>query len=152
MGCVHADGGNPKYVCDECELDERGFRTAQRAWVRGDVLPEVHGTATGRLSTGAPNLMNAPSTLSHSKEIHRLFTFKMVDPNKLSEYERGRRKGSEQMLESIRGSLRGYPDSGGDIEVMEQVERIEVNARTEAVAVLRRGVQEAVDKVFRSYT
>jgi hypothetical protein len=33
-------------------------------------------------------------------------------------------KGANWMLEAIVGSLRGYPDLGGDIRVMEEVDRI----------------------------
>lgn len=35
---------------------------------------------------------------------------------------------ANQMLDMIRGSLRGYPNSGGDIEVMAEIERIEKEA------------------------
>lgn len=34
-------------------------------------------------------------------------------------------------IESVRGSLRAYPDSGGDIEIMREVERIVDAARCE---------------------
>ena len=34
-----------------------------------------------------------------------------------------------EMLNSIVGSLRGYPDHGGDIGVMKEVQRIELEAR-----------------------
>jgi hypothetical protein len=35
-----------------------------------------------------------------------------------------REEGQRQMLESIRSSLRDYPNIGGDIEVMKEVDRI----------------------------
>jgi hypothetical protein len=40
-------------------------------------------------------------------------------------------KGAREMLESIRSSLRGYPDMGGDIEVMKEVDRIKATAEAE---------------------
>lgn len=48
---------------------------------------------------------------------------------------------AEEMLESIRGSLRGYPDLGGDIEVMKEVERIEK-------AAYARGVKDGINQGF----
>lgn len=33
-------------------------------------------------------------------------------------------RGAQRMLDTIRGSLEGYPNLGGDIEVMEAVDRI----------------------------
>ena len=33
-------------------------------------------------------------------------------------------QGHREMLDSVRGSLRGYPNCGGDIEIMAEVERI----------------------------
>jgi hypothetical protein len=32
--------------------------------------------------------------------------------------------GWQECLDSVRGSLRGYPDCGGDVEIMREIERI----------------------------
>lgn len=47
--------------------------------------------------------------------------------------QRAQQEGASQMLDSIRGSLQGYPDLGGDIEVMRSVERVEKRARLEGM-------------------
>lgn len=47
-------------------------------------------------------------------------------------YKQAHYDGACWMLDSIRASLRGYPDNGGDKEVMKEVERI---------------VKEAIDKL-----
>lgn len=132
MGCVHADGGNPRYVCNECEKDEPGLRARNRGWVRGDVLPEIDTTMTTDFPVAPKVAVPVPDQLEPelTKPFklpgygEQLFTFKTVDLTKLSEYERGRRKGSQEMLDMIRGSLKGFPDLGGDIEVIREIERI----------------------------
>jgi hypothetical protein len=46
--------------------------------------------------------------------------------------------GANQMLDSVRGSLKGWPELGGDVEVMEEVERI----RKEGVREGLRGIED----------
>ena len=55
--------------------------------------------------------------------------------------------GANWMLESITGSLRGYPDHGGDIGVMTEVERI-IGERTKAL----REALERLRETFRHST
>jgi hypothetical protein len=42
----------------------------------------------------------------------------------MSKFEEGELKGWQDAIESVRSSLRVYPDGGGDIEIMKEVERI----------------------------
>lgn len=44
---------------------------------------------------------------------------------------RARMDGNMEMLDRIRGSLKEYPNLGGDIEVMNEVDRLVNNARRE---------------------
>lgn len=144
MGCVHADGGNPRYVCNTCEKDEPGLRARNRGWVRGDVVPEVHGTETGRFKTASPNVSQASKMatpicrgcLVGGDAQH------VCDPYKSTEYVRG----SQDMLDMIRGSLKGYPDAGGDIGVMRSVDSIVENALHECKK-LNRSLQEEIQKL-----
>jgi len=55
---------------------------------------------------------------------HKLTGDKERETYKKSALDRAKQEGATTMLESIRGSLRGYPNCGGDVEVMREVERI----------------------------
>lgn len=62
----------------------------------------------------------------------------------LSQSLRTKEELANQMLESVRASLRDYPNAGGDVEVMREVERI----KTEAVRAM---LQEAYDQTKGGY-
>jgi hypothetical protein len=125
----------------------------------------VHGTELGRFSTKNPNVCQAPATLTAMVPMpdpiaaeetkpfklpgygDRLFTFKTVDLTKLSEYERGRRRGAEDMLRMIRGSLQAYPNAGGDIEVMKEVDRIVRTTVKESMIALENAMLKTMRKI-----
>lgn len=52
--------------------------------------------------------------------------------------------GANWMLDNIRGSLRGYPNQGGDIEVMTEVERLIRQTHAEAIEAAATVVPEQV--------
>lgn len=97
MGCVHADGGNPNYVCDECEMDEPGIRASTRGWVRGDIVPE---------KAEGPDIEN---------KITEQYT---------QVYKNGFQAGADDMLRMVRGSIDGYPEAGGDIKIMTRMQAL----------------------------
>jgi hypothetical protein len=53
------------------------------------------------------------------------------DPNSMTPDSRLRFEGWCSALDSIRASLREFPDGGGDIEIMNEVERLVKQARHE---------------------
>jgi hypothetical protein len=57
--------------------------------------------------------------------------------------ERVQHDAFQEMLRMVVGSLKGYPNAGGDIEVMTEVERI----RRDAVAEERKALREVVIEV-----
>lgn len=44
------------------------------------------------------------------------------------QFRRGYQRGQMEMLDSIRAALRDYPNAGGDVVVMREVERIVLEA------------------------
>jgi hypothetical protein len=59
--------------------------------------------------------------------------------------------GASWMLEAITGSLRGYPDHGGDIQVMAEVDRLRADARKIGETVALREAAVAVVDYLKAY-
>ena len=71
----------------------------------------------------------------------------------LAALQQARDLGSSWLLEAIRGSLRAYPNCGGDIEVMREVARIQKEARDlgreeayEQAAILHESINNDCDR------
>lgn len=95
------------------DLEAAKLREAELTQERNAALSALENIASYDEEDGNSAVIRAKRALSESPSAV------------LAERDRAQQlKGWQDCLDSVRGSLRGYPDCGGDIEVMREVERI----------------------------